>query len=114
MPEILRLTFAQFQATGTDVDDLRQVLPDQLPSTENPDPIPGRVYAQPHNLYMEPNASQPKHGAYVVEVGNSCHFGTREACESYLYGFYLCEIADPDARSELMSAAPAITREYWA
>lgn len=102
------LTFSEFQATGRDVDDLRRIIPDLVDMDR---PIPARVYTD-SNLYLEP-ARDKTDGPLIVEVGNAGWQGSLEQCESFLYGYYLREIADEEFFEELMAKASEVARRFW-
>lgn len=114
MSSMNRLTFDQFQATGIDSADLRKALPEELGTPDYPEPLPGRLYAGEFGLYLHLNPEHPERGTHYVEAGGSGLYGSLETCEAYLYGHYITECADRDARAELMALAPQLTRERWA
>lgn len=112
MNDMKRLTFAQFQATGTPSQDLRKDVPDDFRQDDYPEAVPGRLYAGDFALYLQTDTEAPE-GTHFTEAGGGGLTGTLEACEEYLYGFYITECADREIRAELLAQAPAGTREHW-
>lgn len=110
MSQLDRLTFAEFQATGRDVADLREVHPDFDDRAYYPEPIPARVYAA-NQLYLQPNpdAGKDGQGPWFCEIGNFCVTGELATVEAELYAFYVCECAADEVRDALIAAAPANT-----
>lgn len=101
IPENERLTFAQFQASGVDSDDLTKDEICELSWQGLTDPIPGRLYAGT-NCYLQKQAD----GSWYAEWGMSFHSGTLAECEQHLYGFYVSEVAHDAVRDYLRSIMP--------
>ena len=103
--ENTRLTLSQFQATGIDTDDLRQVQPDNYPLEHYTDPMPARTYAGDFGLYI----NRDPDGTFSVDIGRFSKDGSLEACEIELYAFYVSECVSDDVRAALQDAAPEST-----
>lgn len=102
-----RLTFAQFQATGRDVADLRDTLDFFSDRALYPDAMPGRVYDGDLYLHTNPDEVAP----FCVEIANFSRIGALATCEAELYAFYLSECADRDVAAYLRDLAPA--NDFW-
>lgn len=80
------LTFAQFQATGRDVADVRDIIRDELDGVA----VPARVYAG--DCYIEPCGN----GNWTLTLYNESWMGPLELLESYLYAWCMTEADDGD------------------
>lgn len=84
------VTFAQFQASGRDVADVRSIVGDDMDGVA----VPGRVYDG--DAYIQPCGA----GQYTVEIYNCAWTGSRDMCESILYFWCLTEWAETMGISE--------------
>lgn len=109
------LTFAEFQASGRDVSDLRESEHPEFHDREiHPDPCPGRLYAvnaTSPGLYLQaPDATV---AGWYFEFGMAFLIGTLADCEACLYAVYLDEVigAEHPDYAALRAAAPR--NLYW-
>ena len=105
------LTFPMFQATGRDVADLRDALPEFEDREIYAKPVPGRLYTE-SDLCLQADAADSAKPWYF-EFGMDSLAGTLAEAEAELYAVYLDEVltADHPQYAELRAAAPA--NRYW-